>query len=46
MLPSFNNIFDIARDGDALADGAFAIQLKFATPLLNTTSPGEKVFLS
>lgn len=46
ILPSFNNIFDIARDGDALADGAFVIQLKFATPLLNTTSPGEKVFLS
>lgn len=46
MLPSFLNIFDIARDGDALADGAFAIQLQFAAPLLNSTTPGDRVFLS
>lgn len=46
MLPSFLNIFDIARDDDTLADGAFAIQLQFAAPLLNTTTPGTKIFLS
>ncbi len=45
MLPSFLNIFDIARDGDPLAAGAFAIQLQFAAPLLNSTDPGEKIRL-